>query len=76
MRAEGEGLLQDRRGDVIRQIAGHGGCSPLRQVCLENVGLHQRKPGFIAKLGAQILHQYGINFDRDDAVRSRQQVRR
>ena len=63
LRAERQRLFQDGRGNVIRQIPGHGHRSPLREVGLQNVRLHQREPRLIAKLGAQVLHQHRIDFD-------------
>ena len=66
-------FLNDRRGCVVRQVAGDGGGSPLAQIGLEGVGFHHGEPRFGLKFRAQHLNQRGVNFDRDHTLRPRQQ---
>jgi len=74
-----EDAIENRRGYVVRQIAGHYGGAPLGQIRLQDIAFDQREAaGFdsVAKLLAEIVNQDRVDFNSYQAGGSLQQARR
>ena len=56
-------LLEDRRGDVVREVAGDGGGSPLGEVGLEDVGLVDFEARFGGEAAAHLIGKVAIHLD-------------
>ena len=66
-----EGAFEDRRGDVVRQVADDGARAPGAEIDLEDVALDDREAAFGDRRGEfliQVGNQDGVKLDRDDAL--------
>jgi len=61
-------LFHDRRGDVVRQVAGDDRRTPAGEVGLQDVGADDFEIGGGGEFGAQVVGETGVDFDGDDAA--------
>lgn len=73
---QGEKFLNDRRSDVIRQIARDHRGSPLRQICREHIGSMNVQLRLGSKLFLKVRCQTVIELNSVEFVRARQEMAR
>ncbi len=71
---ERQKFLNDGRCDVVRQISGDHGRSPLRQVSCEHVGGMDVQLPVACKLRFEVRHQPGIDFECVQLVGARKKM--
>src|ERR1700685_1477690 len=65
--------FENRRGDVIGQIAGDGCPSPLRQIGREHVSVDQLETRFAGEFMTELVNQERVKLNGDHAVGTLQQ---
>ena len=66
---EGEELLYDRGGDVVRQVPGDDGSAPLRQIRFEHVSVMDVGARVRFELMGEKLNKRGVKFERVQLLR-------
>ena len=74
IRAERENTLDDRRCDVVRQIARHLHRPPFAQVGFQNIAVLDGEFGFVSEFLLKVMNQHLVEFNRVDARRKFNQV--
>ena len=72
--SDGQCLLQDGRGDVVRQISRHHRRSPLSEIGLQDVGVENVQIRGVREPIPEMIHQRGIGFDGNGPTGAPQQV--
>lgn len=73
---ERQKFVNNRRGDVIRQISGNRRSPPLREVKRKHIRGVQMEIRFASKLDAQVRDEPLIDFDSMQLIRARQKMAR
>jgi hypothetical protein len=68
---EAKDLFDDGRGDVVREVAGDDGASPLGEVGREDIGVDELERG---EAGAEVVGEIGVQLDRNQAIRTGDQL--
>ena len=70
-----QGFFDDRCGGVVRQIASHGGRTPLAQIYLSGICFDEREVRLVLELLAEECGEGRVDLDGDHALRALEQVR-
>lgn len=73
-RAQGQGAMEDGRGDVVGKVAGDGSVGPAGEVGGEDVGLDDFEAGLRRKFQAKVFGELVVELDGDDAAGALEQL--